>query len=176
MSDPFISEIRMMAFAYAPQQWVQCNGQILGITQNSALFSLIGTTYGGNGQSNFALPNLQGRVPMHMGNGFVRGQQAGEENHKLSTTEMPQHIHLMAASTAAATLAIATPDTSLAQGQTPGSGGQPVNLYAPAGGTPAIFNPGAVSNAGGDQPHENRQPYLALNFCIALSGLFPSQN
>jgi microcystin-dependent protein len=175
MSDPFISEIRMMAFSYAPQSWVQCNGQIMSIQQNTALFSLLGTAYGGNGMNTFGLPNLQGRVPMHMGNGFSLGQQVGEESHTLVTAEMPQHFHDMSASTAAATLAIGTPGTALAEGQTPGSGGQPVNLYAPAGGTTVAFNAGAVSNTGGSQPHENRQPYLALNFCIALSGLFPSR-
>src|SRR3954463_11817993 len=165
MAEPFLSEIRMMSFNFPPKGWALCNGQTLPINQNQALFSLLGTNYGGNGSTTFALPNLQGRVPMHMGNGFSLGQQSGEESHTLLTTEMPQHVHTMAASTAAATLAIATSATSLAQGQTP-SGGESVNLYAPAGGATVAFNGGAVSNTGGSQPHENRQPYLALNFCI----------
>jgi microcystin-dependent protein len=177
MSDPYISEIRMMAFSYAPRGWATCNGQLLGTTQNTALFSLLGVTYGGNGVNSFALPNLQGRVPMHMGNGFSLGQVSGEEAHTLTTAEMPQHTHQMMASTTAGSVPVGVPTTALGEGQTGGTGGgQAVNLYAPAGGATVAFNGGALSKTGGNQPHENRQPYLTLNFCIALSGIFPSRN
>jgi microcystin-dependent protein len=177
MSDPYISEIRMMAFNYAPQGWVPCNGQILAMSQNAALFSLLGTTYGGDGVRTFALPNLQGRVPMHMGNGFGLGQVYGEEAHTLTTAEMPQHTHQMVASTTAGSVPIGVSTTALGEGQTGGTGGgQAVNLYAPADGATVAFNAGALSQTGGNQAHENRQPYLTLNFCIALSGIFPSRN
>jgi microcystin-dependent protein len=177
MSDPYLSEIRMMAFNYAPQGWVQCNGQLLGITQNAGLFSLLGVTYGGDGRTTFALPNLQGRVPMHMGNGFSLGQVSGEETHTLTTAEMAQHTHQMLASTTAGTVPVGVPTTAVGQGQTGGTGGgQAVNLYAPASGATVAFNAGALSQTGGNQAHENRQPYLALNFCIALTGIFPSPN
>jgi len=176
MSDPYLSEIRMMAFNYAPRNWVPCNGQIMGISQNQALFSLLGTTYGGDGVRTYALPNLQGRVPMHMGNGFGLGQVFGEEGHTLITAEMPQHTHGMKASNTAGTVPVGVPTTALGQGQTGGTGGgQAVNLYAPPGGATVAFNAGALSNTGSNQPHENRQPYLTLNFCIALSGIFPSR-
>jgi microcystin-dependent protein len=172
MSDPFVSEIRMMTFNYAPRGWVQCNGQTLAINQYQTVFALIGTTYGGNGTTTFALPNLQGRVPMHMGNGFGLGQQFGEEGHTLVLTEMPPHNHGMQATTTAGAVAIPVPTTALGQGQT---ASKAVNLYAAPGGSSVPFSSAAIGKSGSDQPHENRQPFLALNFCIALSGIFPSR-
>jgi microcystin-dependent protein len=180
MSNPFLSEIRIASFNFAPQGWALCNGQLLPINQNQALFSLLGTTYGGDGRVNFALPNLQDRVPMHMGNNHLLGERGGENFHTLSISELPSHNHL--ASAAAVTADAGNP------GRTPGpakalaqahaataNGTQPVNIYG-TGNVSEQFDPSAISNTGGSQPHENRQPYLVLNYVIALSGIFPSQN
>ncbi len=181
MGTPFLSELRIMSFNFAPKGWAQCNGQLLPINQNQALFSLLGTTYGGNGQTTFALPDLRSRVPVHVGTGFILGQRAGEESHTVIINEMAQHQHQMRAKAAQADLN--------ATGRTPGptvtpaqavtgtlASPIPVNIY----GTPAdgaqTFASGAIGNAGGSQPHENRQPLLTLNVCIALQGVFPSQN
>ncbi|MEO7324815.1 MAG: tail fiber protein [Dokdonella sp.] len=168
MSNPFLSEVRLMSFGFAPRGWALCNGQLLPINQNQALFSLLGTTYGGNGQTNFALPNLQGRVPMHMGNGYTLGQSAGEQGHTLTIAELPTHVHgAMASPTSDATnVAIPTGNflaSPLSQTYTP---------FA----APGAMNPTTLANVGGSQPHQNMQPYLTLNFCIALQGIFPSQN
>jgi microcystin-dependent protein len=175
MSTPFLSEIRIMSFGFPPKGWAQCNGQLLPINQNQALFALLGTTYGGDGRVNFGLPNLQGCVPISMGAGFTLGQVAGEENHTLNISEMAQHNHGMQG--VAATADNATPSTilALAQGIAAATGTPPVNLYG--NGQPnATFAPPTISNSGGSQPHPNQQPYLVLNFCIALQGIFPSQN
>ncbi len=171
MSTPFLSEIRVVSFSFAPRGWALCNGQLLPINQNQALFSLLGTTYGGNGQTNFALPDLRGRVPIHMGGGFSLGQRAGEEFHTLIVPELPQHTHFAQASSKAA--------------DQPTPGGNlfgtvdlttfTTNLYGPAASLTPMA-PSAVSNVGGSQPHENRQPFLVLSFIIALQGIFPSQN
>jgi microcystin-dependent protein len=142
-----------------------CNGQVLSIAQNTALFALLGTTYGGNGTTTFALPDLRGRLPMHAGGGFVRGQSGGEASHTLTITELPAHSHAVTASSAAATT------TSPAGARLAVAN----NVYAAPTNLVALV-PAAVSSFGGSQPHENRQPYLALTFCIALQGLFPSQN
>lgn len=171
MSEQYLSEIRIFAFNYAPKGWALCNGQLLSIQQNAALFSLLGTTYGGNGTTNFQLPNLQGCVPLHTGTspngiGYTLGQQAGEANVTLTQSQIPQHTHTVNAST--------TSDANVPSAAVvPGGAG--VNAYGgPAGG--ATMNPGIVGLAGGSQPHSNLQPYLVVNFCIALTGIFPSRN
>jgi microcystin-dependent protein len=178
MSTPFLSEIRIMSFNFAPKGWATCNGQLLPINQNQALFSLLGTTYGGDGRVNFALPNLQGRVPVSMGSGFTLGQRAGEESHTLNMSEMAVHIHSMQVSNTTA-LANATGRTpashSPAQAIAATNPISAVNIYG-TGGSSENFDPSAISNVGGSQPHENRQPFLVLNCCIALQGIFPSQN
>jgi len=179
MSTPFLSEIRIMSFNYAPKGWALCNGQLLPINENQALFSLLGTTYGGDGRVNFALPNLQGRVPVSTDfANFVLGQRAGEESHTLITSEMPAHNHSMQVSNTTA-LENATGRTpaghSPAQAVAATNPISAVNIYG-TGGSAETFGPNAISNVGGSQPHENRQPYLVLNYCIALQGIFPSQN
>jgi microcystin-dependent protein len=167
MSEPFLGEIRMGGWNFAPRGWAFCNGQILSIAQNTALFSLLGTTYGGNGQTTFALPNLQGRVPMHWGStpGLTPrslGESSGEENHTLIITEMPAHNH---ARTGADEATTKNPQDAV-----------------PAFGSAAAFNPNGNLNmdptgiAGGSQPHNNMQPYLAVTFVIAMEGIFPSRN
>ena len=171
MSDPFLGEIKIFGFNYAPRNWAMCNGQLLPINQNQALFSLLGTTYGGNGQQTFALPDLRSRTPMHEGNGHVLGERAGSEAVTITQSQMPQHVHLLTGNNA--------------QSVNNGLQDDPITRYwANAGKT--IFNTGAnpndvmspntVANVGGSQPHENRSPFLTLNFCIALIGIFPSQN
>ncbi len=163
MSTPYLGEIRVVSFNFAPKGWAMCNGQILPINQNQALFSLLGTTFGGNGQTNFALPDLQGRSPLHMGNGFVPGQAAGEYAHTLTLAEMPVHIHQAMANSATGTQV--SPAGNVWAGAVSGA-------YATAPGT--SMNAAAITVAGGSQPHENMQPFLTLNFVIALQGSFPS--
>jgi microcystin-dependent protein len=168
MSEPFLSEIRIFSFGFAPQGWALCNGQLLPINQNQPLFSLLGTTYGGDGRVNFALPNLQARAPIHTGQGHTLGERGGEQAHTLSVAELPAHVHLLNATTVAATTN--TPGTNLLLGQSTSS-----QLYgAPSNLTPMAAN--AVANVGGSQAHLNMQPFLVLNFSIALQGIFPSQN
>jgi microcystin-dependent protein len=169
MAEPFLSEIRIMSFGFAPKGWSLCDGSLLPINQNQALFSLLGTTYGGDGRVNFALPNLQGRTPMHMGNGHSLGQVGGEQNHTLVASEMPAHPHQAQASTVPATTA--TPDNTVMLAQSVAS-----SLYAPADANLQALAPNALANSGGSQPHLNMQPFLTLNFCIALQGIFPSRN
>lgn len=164
MSSPYLSEIRIFSFNYAPKGWAQCNGQLLAINQNQALFSLLGTTYGGDGRVNFGLPNLQGRLPLHFGAGYVLGQVGGESAHTLIQSEIPAHTHAASGSTTAASSG--TPSGNLwATGNA---------AYNPA--SNASMNPASLMNTGGSQPHDNMSPYLVLNFCIALQGIFPSQN
>lgn len=165
MSDQYIGEIRMFAGNFAPTGWALCNGQLLPINQNQALFSLLGTTYGGDGRVNFALPNLQARVPIHTGSGYTLGQPGGEQAHTLSIQELPTHTHALMAQPATGTQ-LPPVNAFLAQAS---------NVYRTADNLTAL-NPGAVGNAGGSQPHTNLQPFLALSFCIALQGIFPSQN
>lgn len=183
MASPFLSEIRIMSFNFAPKGWAECNGQFLPINQNQALFALLGTTYGGNGQTTFALPNLQGRASIHMGNSHTLGERAGEEAHTLLINEMPAHIHSMSAKAAdsltgaAGHLPTPTGTKALAQGHASQGTSNPVavSIYGTGGPSTALAS-GTVGNTGGSQPHENRQPFLTLNFCIALQGIFPSQS
>jgi len=155
-----------MSFGFAPKGWALCNGQLLPINQNQALFSLLGTTYGGDGRTNFALPDLRTRTPIHFGSGYSLGQKGGEASHTLNQTEMPSHTHTLEGTNTSATLDV------------PGGNviGQPsINGFGPAA-NPGAMNPGTIANTGGSQAHENMQPYTTLSFCIALQGIFPSPN
>jgi len=167
MASPFLGEIRIISFNFPPKGWAFCNGQLLPINQNQALFALLGTTYGGNGTTNFALPNLQARAPVHMGNGIVLGERGGESAHTLAISELPAHTHQATASDQAAD-AGSPAGAYWAPGQ--------ANAYAPPNNNLVAMEPAAIPNAGGSQPHENMSPYLVLNFMIALQGIFPSQN
>jgi microcystin-dependent protein len=166
MAEPFLSEIRMYSFAFAPKGWAQCNGQFLPINQNQALFSLLGTTYGGDGRTNFALPDFRGRVPIHEGAGFTLGQKAGEQTHTLSLAEMPTHNHLVTVNSGNADQAIPAARFFGASPNTP--------YHAATGNLTSL--PTAINPVGGSQAHENMQPYLTISFCIALQGIFPSPN
>lgn len=164
MAEPFLSEIRIMSFVFAPRGWALCNGQLLPINQNQALFSLLGTTFGGDGRVNFALPDNRGRTPIHVGSGHTLGERAGEQAHTLSIAELPTHTHVVNATTTT--------------GNTPQPTGNlladsPSQLYAaPSNLVP--LSPGTLANTGGSQAHLNMQPFLTLSFCIALQGIFPS--
>jgi len=167
MSNPYVGEIRMFAGNFAPVGWAFCNGQLLSISENVVLFQLIGTTYGGDGQSTFALPNLQSRVPLHFGNGFVQSQQGGEESHTLTVAELPAHTHPAQCA------------TSAGNQNSPGGNFWSYStkeiLYSSAAPN-ATMNAGDVALSGSAaQPHENRQPFLAVSFIISLFGIFPSQ-
>jgi len=167
MAEPFLSEIRIFSFNFPPKGWATCSGQLLPINQNQALFALLGTTYGGNGQTNFALPDLRGRVPIHEGSGHTLGESGGQAAHTLTTSEMPTHNHLPNANSADGALQSPTGNFLGSNSERPYTA-DAVNLVA--------MNPTGTSNVGGSQAHENRMPGLALNFCIALQGIFPSQN
>ena len=170
MSEPFLAEIRIVGFNFAPRNWAFCDGQILPINQNQSLYSLLGTTYGGDGRTSFALPDLRGRTPIHVGasNGtsHPEGQKGGEESHTLSANEMPQHDHTLQASSNTGTSPV--PALRLLGRMANQAYHEPTNL--------AAMHPQTVANVGGGQGHETMQPWLALNFCIALQGLFPSRN
>lgn len=168
MADQFLSEIRLMSFGFAPKGWALCNGQLLPINQNQALFSLLGTNYGGDGRVNFALPNLQGKVPIHMGNGNNLATTGGEQSHTLNIAEMPTHTHSANAANVVPNGGNPSAARMLSQSQ-----GAP--LYAAAG-NPLPMDPRTISSVGGSQPHPNMQPFLTINFCIALQGIFPSPN
>ena len=170
MADPFLAEMRIFSFEFAPKGWALCNGQLLPINQNQALFSLLGTTYGGNGQTNFALPDLRGRVPLHFGNGHIQGEVLGEVAHTVTVNEMPTHVHVANGTTTPASSP--TPAGNVLAAVDPTTFG---NSYSPPAGLVAL-GAGTVSNAGGSQPHVNEMPYLVLNVCIALQGIFPSRN
>ena len=171
MAEPFLSEIRLMPFVFAPRGWALCNGQLLPINQNQALFALLGTTYGGDGRVNFALPDLRGRSPLHVGAGTSLGERGGEEAHTLTIAELPGHSHALSASSDVANTHL--PGTALPAGKPRGG----INRYAAAGSGNTALHPGSLTPAlGGGQPHNNLQPYLTLNFVIALQGIFPSPN
>lgn len=168
---PYLSEIKVFSFNFAPKGWAMCNGQLLPINQNQALFALLGTQYGGDGRVNFALPNLRGRVPLHFGqrpglSSYVQGQAAGEDAHTLISTEMPAHVHAAVASSN-------SPNANTPAGNfwASNSGFSPYSATLNE-----VMAATALANAGGSQPHENRSPFLTLNFCIALQGVFPSRN
>lgn len=165
MSEPFLSEIKLVSFNFAPKGWALCNGQFLPINQNQALFSLLGTTYGGNGQTTFALPNLRGRVPIHMGNGHTLGEAAGSTSVTVNIQQLPTHMHGCQASTTNGNTAQAN-NTVFAPALN--VYGQPNSLIT--------LRPDSVTSVGGSQPHNNMMPYLVLNFIIALQGIFPSRN
>lgn len=166
MSEPFLGEIKIISWNFPPKGWAFCNGSLLPINQNQALFSVLGTTYGGDGRQTFGLPNLQGRTPFHVGNGIVLGEMGGETTHTLNISELPSHTHVPTGS-------LTNPPTSA----TPAN-----NLWAPNNNNPYTTNPSVAMNpacilpVGGNQPHENMSPYLVLNFIIALQGIFPSPN
>jgi microcystin-dependent protein len=163
---PFMSEVKIISWNFAPQGWAFCNGQFLPINQNQALFSLLGTMYGGNGQTTFALPDLRGRAAIHQGQGFIEGQAGGQEFHTLTISEMPTHIHPMNAVSEVGNTT-APSNNWLARSAT-----EPYRAFS----NPTTMHPASITNYGGSQPHENRQPFLVLNFIIALQGVFPSRN
>ncbi|CAN5908598.1 tail fiber protein [soil metagenome] len=166
MAEPFLSEIRIMSFVFAPKGWALCNGQLLPINQNQALFSLLGTTFGGDGRVNFALPDNRGRTPIHVGSSHTLGERGGEQAHTLSIAEIPTHTHVLNGTSTAGTALIAA-NNLLAKNNIP-------NTHAPDGNLVAMG--ASVTNIGGSQPHVNMQPFLTLSFCIALQGIFPSPN
>ena len=165
MAEPFLAEIRIFSFSFAPRGWAMCNGQLLPINQNQALFSLLGTTYGGDGRVTFALPDLRGRAQIHQGSGHTLGERAGEQAHTVNINEIPTHTHVLNASSNTGDTPVPS-NNVLAQAS---------NVYRAEDNLTSL-NPAAVSNVGGSQAHENMQPYLTLNFCIALQGIFPSQS
>lgn len=177
MAEPFLSEIRIFSFDFPPKGWAFCNGQFLPINQNQALFSLLGTTYGGNGQTTFALPNLRGRASIHEGSGHTLGEAAGASSVTINNSTMPAHTHFLNARDAAPGAVggnVGSNTKVFAQGLAiVGTGNQPVNIYG-TGGPNQVLSPTSVTNAGGSQAHQNMMPYLTLNFCIALQGIFPS--
>ena len=162
MSTPFLTEIKIFSFGFPPKGWALCNGQLLPINQNQAVFSLLGTTYGGDGRVNFGLPNLQARIPLHMGSGQVLGERGGETSHTLSIAEIPTHNHTWAGTNSAANAPGPASNMLGSAAEYNGSGSNLVAMY-----------PGVLTPVGGSQPHENMQPYLTLNFCIALQGVYP---
>jgi microcystin-dependent protein len=164
MAEPFLSEIRLMSFVFPPKGWALCNGQLMPINQNQALFSLLGTTYGGDGRVNFGLPNLQGRVPMHMGSGHTLGEVGGVQSVTLSIAQIPTHVHTLNASPSNGNSVQVNNDVFASA----------LNVYRGPDQLVAL-NPQSVTNVGGSQAHLNMQPFLTLSFCIALQGIFPSQ-
>lgn len=169
MAEPFLSEIKIVSFGFAPRGWAQANGQLLPINQNQALFSLLGTTFGGDGRVNFALPDFRGRVPIHVGSGHTLGEKAGAEAHTLNINELPQHTHSLNA--------VSQSDVSANTNNPTGgffANSKPANLYSNSPDNLVGLAPASVTNIGGSQAHINMQPFLVLNFCIALQGIFPS--
>jgi microcystin-dependent protein len=177
MSEPFLAEVKIVGFTFAPRGWALCDGQILPINQNQSLYSLLGTVYGGDGRTDFALPDMRGRVPIHVGENHPQGQKAGEETHTLTEPEMPEHQHTFRVATATAThgRAIEPTDPNAADFVLARAN---FDMYRAANqqNEVELKQPEKIPNAGGNQSHETMQPYLAVNFCIALQGLFPSRN
>jgi microcystin-dependent protein len=167
MAEPFLSEIRIMSFVFAPKGWALCNGQLLPINQNQALFSLLGTTFGGDGRVNFALPDQRGRTPIHVGGGHTLGEKGGEQAHTLSIAELPEHLHVL---NGTSNNAVNAPTNTSLLGKS-----NPQAAYGGAANMTAMA-PNAITNVGGSQAHLNMQPFLTLSFCIALQGIFPSPN
>lgn len=169
MSEQYLAELRLFSFNFPPKGWALCDGQLLPINQNQALFDLLGTTYGGDGRVNFALPNLQGRVPLHFGDGVTQGQRGGEEAHTLNVNETPTHTHPIEGTSFRGT-------SSSPAGNVPAA--TAANVYIPPASSTSstLLAPKSITSSGEGQPHENRQPFLTLNICIALQGIFPSQN
>jgi microcystin-dependent protein len=165
MAEPFLSELRLMSFVFAPKGWALCNGQLMPINQNQALFSLLGTTFGGDGRVNFALPDLRGRTPIGVGSGHTLGEKGGEQAHTLTQSEMPTHVHTLNANSG-------NSGTNIPGGNVLASA---ANMYGAVADLTTLV-PSTVGNAGGSQAHLNMQPFLTLSFCIALQGIFPSPN
>jgi microcystin-dependent protein len=165
MADPYLAQISIVAFNFPPRGWAFCNGQLLQISQNQALFSILGTTYGGDGRTTFALPNFQGMAPLHVGSGFALGNTGGEPTHTLLISEMPSHTHTPSGSPSTANARTTTGNSWAAESANP---------YSPT--SSGSMQPGCIGISGGSQPHNNLQPYLVLNFVIALVGIFPSRN
>lgn len=164
MAEPFLSEIRMMSFSFPPKGWAFCDGQLLPINQNQGLFSLLGTTFGGDGRVNFGLPDLRGRVPIHVGSGHTLGERGGEQAHTLSIAEIPQHAHAANGTNTTGTVVIPTGNLLATSPNTPYHAASNLVSLAPA----------SVTSVGGSQAHLNMQPFLVISFCIALQGIFPS--
>jgi microcystin-dependent protein len=168
MATPFLGEIRLLPFTFAPKGWALCNGQLLAINQNQALFALLGTSYGGDGRTTFALPDLRGRIPMDTSDSHPLGEAVGEIQHTLTAAELPAHAHVATARNQ--------------EGNDPSPAGRAWGIesaaqsYGAPSSPPVAMSPNTVASVGGGQPHENRPPYLVLNFCIALQGIFPSRN
>lgn len=167
MSEPFLAEIRMVGFNFAPRGWAFCDGQIMPINQNQSLYSLLGTTYGGDGRSSFALPELRGRTPIHQGDGHALGNKGGAQTVTLTKEQIAAHTHQARASSANGNNITATNNILAAAAD---------GYRAYESGTNSAMKPNTLTNDGGGQSHDNMQPYLAINFCIALQGLFPSRN
>jgi microcystin-dependent protein len=183
MTQPFIGQIQPYGFNFAPKNWALCNGQILSISQNTALFSLLGTYYGGNGTTNFALPDLRSRVPVHQGtltggSQYFLGEQDGVESVTLTLLQTPAHTHVFSGTSANANAVAPSDGTALAETWHPGGGGSPGDPYYAPDTTPQALNPGSMSpwGSGAPQAHTNLQPYLTINWCICMAGIYPSRN
>lgn len=165
MAEPFLGEIRIMSFVFAPRGWALCNGQLLPINQNQGLFSLLGTTYGGDGRVTFALPDLRARTPVHVGAGHTLGERGGEQAHTLSAAELPTHTHALNGTSAAGTATVPAGNLLAVAN---------LSAYDTPGGNVVTMDPATVTSVGGNQAHLNLQPFLTLSCCIALQGIFPS--